>query len=117
MNDAQRRALHICTLVRVVQALADFMCDVHRILRRQKFASLCQLPKYVFDILALNALHGDEEVFLNPTKIVDLNNIWMLQFDGYLGFIDEHIDEFIVIRKVLQDAFDDKKFFEAAMRE
>ena len=117
MDDPEGLTVQVGLLVREVQPLAHQQGDVGRVLGREVLAALGELAQDALGVLALHTLHGEEVLIADAAEVVDLDDVRVLQLDGDLGFVDEHLDELIVVREVLQDALDDEELLEAAVRE
>ena len=61
----------------------------------------------------MDILHRHEVVPIYLSEIEDLNNVHVLKTNGNPCLIDEHLDEFLVLRHVVEDPLDDENLFEA----
>ena len=61
---------------------------------------------------AMHELHRDEEVFLDLSKVIDVDDIGMGEPRRQARFVLEHSDKALVIEKMREDALDRDKAIE-----
>ena len=117
MHDVQRLTGDRGALVGVIEAFRSFHRDVDRKLARQQVAALGELAQQELDVFAFDALHRDEVVFADLSKIVDAHDVRGLKHRRDLRLVHEHAHKLIVHRQVAQDALDDQQVFKPAYAE
>ena len=65
--------------------------------------------QHVAQARAVDQLHGDEVVLPDAPEIEDLDHVGVVERDGDLGFVDEHVNEVRAVGQVGDDFlyFDD----------
>jgi hypothetical protein len=112
VHESHRFALEVVLAVGVVESIRETGGDEQGQAERQPGSFLLERPQNRAQVPAVDVFHGDEVGTLDFAKIVDVNDVGVLQLRRYLGLVNEHPDELLVVGQVRENPFDGDDFLE-----
>src|SRR5262249_24602663 len=98
MDDAQRLARRILLAVSVIEPFADLAADESRHVRRHRLLHPLEPLVNLEEVFPPHIFHRNKVALSNSTELEDLAHVRVAELASDLGFIDEHLDEFTVLR-------------------
>ena len=117
MHEAHLFVFEVAFAVRVIERRGNLRGDEKRDLDRQRLIAFLRFLEDVLQIVPIDVLHGDVVRALDFAEVVDVDDVVVIELGGQLRFIDEHLDEVLIVGKVRQDFLDGDdllKSFDAA---
>ena len=106
MDETHLDLVEITFPVRVVERGGEARGDEQRQLDAEGMILFLSALDDRLQIVAIDVLHGDVIRAADLPEVVDVNDVVVVELRGQLRFIDEHLDEFLVVREVRQDLLD-----------
>ena len=113
MHEVQRPSRRVLLVVGVVEALTHLHGDVASHGHGHGLAALARAVEDRAQVLALHVLHRDEVALAHLPQVEDLSDVRVRELHGDLRLVDEHDDEFLVLRDGGQDALQRNEALEA----
>ena len=117
MDDVERVVtLRILQGVRIIEGFAALDHQVDGMGGLKPLAPLLDTLDERFEIAPVDELHHQEIRLVGDPDIEDLDDVGVLQIQGQLGLVQEHLDELFVLREIRQNALDRDVFLESLKR-
>src|SRR5688572_27165842 len=113
MHDAERLALRVATLVRVVQTRRSGRYDRAHDVKRNVAARTRDGRQQLSDILTMDVFHREEVLAVLFADVEHLHDVLVMKTRGEARFVDEHRDETTIACMLGADALEHDVTFEA----
>ena len=97
MDDGEGRAVDVALAVGVIEPCAQLLDDVGRDVDGHVDALLAEAAHDPKEIRAVDILHRNEVALIVLTEIKDLGDVDVVEAHRDLRFVDQHLDELIII--------------------
>ena len=117
MDESHLLPFEVVFAMRVVERRGDLRSDEEREVDRNRLIAFLRFLQDRLQIRTVDVLHGDVVRVLDLAEVVDMDDVVVIELRGELRFIDEHLDEVLIVgevRKDLLDGHDLLKTFHAA---